>query len=160
MSDTPDALAQQIAALEAALQLPLPEESRQQLIDNLQALRKQQAPPAAIQGTTDVSGTLHGTAIGVNLGTVQTIFSSSPAAAGASASDVSQEAIDDQQELLAAHRRTLAVYLKQLATLGAAYAPPGVASGIREAREGIRRAKASLRAWGVDVADMPDDQGA
>jgi hypothetical protein len=39
MSDEPDSRAQQIAALEAALQLPLPEESRRQLLANLQALR-------------------------------------------------------------------------------------------------------------------------
>ncbi len=157
MDDTQNSLDQQIAALEAALQLPLPEESRRQLTANIQALRARQA----IHGTADVSGTLHGNAIGINLGTVQTIFGSlPPAATGSSASEVSQEAIDDQRELLAAHRRTLAVYLKQLATLGTAYAPPGVASGIHEARAGIRRAKASLRAWGVDVADLPDDQGA
>jgi len=158
MSESSTDLAEQIAALEAALQLPLPEEARRQLIDNLQALRKRQAPHAAIQGTADVSGTLHGNAIGVNLGTVQTIFGPPPASAAASASDISEEAIDDQHELLAAHRRTLAVYLKQLAALGSAYAPPGVTNGIREAREGIWRAKAALRAWSVDVADLPDDE--
>jgi hypothetical protein len=162
MSDAPNTLDQQIAALEAALQLPLPEESRQRLLADIQALRMRQAAyaagHAAIQGMAEVSGELHGNAIGVNLGTVQSFFDSPPpAATEPSASDVSQEAIDDQRELLAAHRRTLAVYLKQQAALGSAYAPPGVANGIREAREGIGRAKASLRAWGVDVADLPDD---
>jgi hypothetical protein len=160
MSESSDDLAKQIAALEAALQLPLPEESRRQLMSNVQALRKQQAPQAAVQGITEVSGTLHGNAIGVNYGTVQTVFGPAHAAAGTSASDVSQEAITDQRELLAGHRRTLAIYLKQLATLGSAYAPPIIANGIREAREGIGRAKAALRAWRVEVEDMPDDQGA
>ena len=161
MSDTPATLDQQIAALEAALQLPLPEESRRQLLANLQGLRMRQAAHAehaAIQGSTNVSGELHGNAIGVNLGTVQSFFGSSPPiATGSTASEVSQEAIDDQRELLEAHRRTLAVYLKQLAALGSAYAPPAVANGMHEARAGIRCAKASLRAWGVDVADLPDD---
>lgn len=158
MSESSDVLAKQIAALEAALQLPLPTESRQRLIADIQALRTQQVAHAAIQGTADVSGVLHGNAIGVNLGTVQSFFGSPPPAATASAaSEVSQEAIDDQRELLEAHRRTLAVYLKQSAALGSAYAPPAVANGMHEARAGIRRAKASLRAWGVDVADLPDD---
>ena len=162
MSESPDTLAQQIAALEAALQLPLPEESRRPLLANLQALQAQRsaddAGHAAIQGTANVSGELHGNAIGVNLGTVQAFFGAPPPAAAASAaSEVSQEAIDDQRELLAAHRRTLAVYLKQQAALGSAYAPPGVANGIHEARAGIQRAKASLRAWGVAVTDLPDD---
>jgi hypothetical protein len=161
MSRPPDTLAQQIAALEAALQLPLPEESRRQLTADIQVLRMQQANHAGIQGTVDVSGELHGNAIGVNLGTVQAFFGSPPPAATAStASEVAQEAIDDQRELLAAHRRTLAVYLKQQAALGSAFAPPGVANGIHEARVGIQRAKASLRAWGVDVADLPDDESA
>ena len=39
MSESPDTLAQQIAALEAALKLVLPEESRRQLLANLQAKR-------------------------------------------------------------------------------------------------------------------------
>ncbi len=39
MSESPDTLAQQISALEAALKLPLPEESRRQLLADLRALR-------------------------------------------------------------------------------------------------------------------------
>jgi len=162
MSDDPNTLDQQIVALEAALRLPLPEESRQRLMADIQALRMRQVAhtrgQVAIQGTAEVSGELHGNAIGVNLGTVQAFSGSQPPAAPASAAtDISPEAIDDQRELLAAHRRTLAVYLKQQAALGSAYAPPGVANGIREARDGIRRGKVSLRAWGVDATDLPDD---
>jgi hypothetical protein len=100
MSESPDALAQQNAALEAALLLPLPEESRRNLMADIQALRKQQVSHPAMQGTAEVSGTLHGNAIGVNLGTVQTIFGAPAAAVGLSASDVSEEAIADQRELL------------------------------------------------------------
>jgi DNA-binding transcriptional LysR family regulator len=159
MSDAPHTLDQQIAALEAALQLPLPEESRRQLTENLRVLHDQRAAgQAAIQDTTEVSGALHGNAVGVNLGTVQSFFGSPPpAAAGSAAPDVLPAAIDDQRELLVAHRHTLAVYLKQQATLSTAFAPPGVTNGIREARAGIQRAKASLHAWGVDVTDLPDD---
>ncbi len=84
MSESPDTLAQQIAALEAALQLPLPEESRRPLLANLQALQAQRsanaAGQAAIQGTANVSGTLRGTAVGVNLGTVQAFFGAAPPA--------------------------------------------------------------------------------
>jgi hypothetical protein len=165
MSNPSDSLDQQIAALEEALKLPLPEATRVQIEQDVRALRTQRSAQLAgtvgakIEGRTDVSGTLHGAAIGVNLGTVQTAFGASPLTPGAQpTSDVSPEEIDDQRELLDAHRRTLAVYLKQQARLGSAYAPPGVANGIREARAAIRRVKATLSGWGAAIADHPDDE--
>lgn len=82
MSDTPDPFDQQIAALEAALKLPLPDDSRQRLATDLLALQAKRAARAAqgaaIQGTAEVSGTLYGNAIGVNLGTAQTFFGTQP----------------------------------------------------------------------------------
>lgn len=165
MSEHPDPLDQQIAALEDALKLPLPEATRAQIEQDVRMLRARRSAqltePAGAQivGTTNVSGTLHGNAVGVNLGTVQTFLGASPpAAAGQSSPTVSREQIDDQRELLAAHRRTLAIYLKQQAQLGSAFAPPGVANGIHEARAAIRRVKATLRGWGVAVDDYPDDE--
>jgi len=68
-----------------------------------------------------------------------------------------QDDIDDQQALLVAHRRTLATLRTQQATLTSAYAPPAVSAGIAEARTGIARCKALLAAWGVAVADGPDE---
>jgi phosphatidylethanolamine-binding protein (PEBP) family uncharacterized protein len=161
MSDNHDELDRQIAGLEDALKLPLPDATRAQLQQDLERLRARQAASSggSIQGTADVSGTLYGNAIGVNLGTVQAYFGPQPPAGSGNQPppQVSQEEIDDQRELLEAHRRTLAIYLKQQAQLGSAYAPPGVANGIREARDGIRRVKATLRGWGLEVAAYPDD---
>lgn len=68
------------------------------------------------------------------------------------------EDIRAQQELLEAHRRTLAVYLKQRAIHSEAYTPPAVEQGIDEARRQIRAIKNTLRGWGVQVADHPDDE--
>ncbi len=161
MSDSNESLTKQIAALEDALALPLPDATRAQIQHDLERLRTQQAALSAgaqVDGTADVSGTLYGNAIGVNYGTVYTNLGAQPtAASGDRPSNVSQEQIDDQRELLEAHRRTLAIYLKQQAALGSAYAPPGIANGIREARGAITRIKAALRGWGVQVADHPDD---
>src|SRR5262245_58125876 len=70
----------------------------------------------------------------------------------------SQEDIANQQELLTTYRRRLAGHLKQQAALGEAYTPPGVPEGIRDARDNIRRLKEILRAWGVAVEDLPDDE--
>jgi hypothetical protein len=165
MSKPPDTLTQQIVALEDALKLSLPEATRAQIERDLATLRAQRSAqitePAGtkIEGKTNVSSTLHGAAIGVNLGTVQTSFGASPSAPNTqTTTDVSPEAIDDQLELLKAHRRTLLIYLKQQATLGSAHAPPGVESGIREARAAIRRIKATLQGWGTAVDDHPDDE--
>lgn len=69
----------------------------------------------------------------------------------------SSDDIDMQRDLLRAHRRTLAELLKQQAMLGVAYTPPGVLHGIGNARDAIRRSKETLRGWGADVEDLPDD---
>jgi hypothetical protein len=53
MSDHLDPLSQQIAALESALRLPLPDATRAQIEQDLRALRQRRA--AAIQGTVSVS---------------------------------------------------------------------------------------------------------
>jgi hypothetical protein len=159
MSDSHASLDDQIAALESALKLPLPDETRDKLQQDLGKLRQQKTGPTGIHGTTNVSGTLYGSAIGVNLGTVNTHYGAQPPSAGPQGStQASQEQIDDQLELLDAHRRTLSIYLKQQAQLGSAYAPPGVANGIHEARLAIRRIKATLRGWGRSAADHPDDE--
>jgi biotin operon repressor len=70
----------------------------------------------------------------------------------------SPDDIADQQEILAAHRATLAEFLKQQALLGVAYAPPGIANGIRLSRDAIKQIKATLREWGVEVENHPDDE--
>jgi hypothetical protein len=70
----------------------------------------------------------------------------------------SQEDIDQQLELLATHRRTLAQYLKQQALLSEPFAPPAIGHGIEDARQHIRHIKRTLRAWGVQVEDLPYDE--
>jgi hypothetical protein len=164
MSEAPETLAQQIAALEEALKLPLPATTRAQIEQDLRALhewRGAQPGDAAIQGTANVSGTLHGNAIGVNLGSVQHYVGAAPPTPGdRPATKVPPEAINDQRALLVAHRRTLTIYLKQLATHSSANAPPSVEQGIREARAAIGQAKTALRKWGVAVDDHPDDEAA
>jgi len=70
----------------------------------------------------------------------------------------SQEDIAQQQELLAAYRRTLNQYLKQRALISEPFTPPAIGHGIDDAREDIRRAKTTLRAWGVPVEDLPNDE--
>ena len=158
MSTSSDSRDQQIAQLEDALKLPLPEATRVQIQRDLDRLRAEKAAAGGIHGTADVSGTLYGSAVGVNLGTVQSYYGARPPAApGERPAGVTQEQIDDQYDLLASHRRTLALYLKQQAQLGSAYAPPGVAGGIREARDAIKRVKATLRGWDQAVDDHPDD---
>ena len=159
MSTSSDSRDQQIAALQDALTLPLPKATRVQIQRDLDRLRAEKAAAAAgIHGTADVSGTLYGSAVGVNLGTVQSYYGARPPAApGERPAGVTQEQIDDQYDLLASHRRTLALYLKQQAQLGSAYAPPGVAGGIREARDAIKRVKATLLGWGQAVEEHPDD---
>ena len=113
----------------------------------------------AVIYNADVSGTLYGSAVGVNLGTVQNYYGGQPPGATNTAlpAGVTREQIDDQYDLLASHRRTLALYLKQQAQLGSAYAPPGVGNGVREARDAIKRVKATLLGWGQVVDDHPDD---
>jgi len=70
----------------------------------------------------------------------------------------SPEEIADQQKLLATYRQTLVYCLDQQAKLTTTYAPPAVFHGIQEARDNIRRIKSSLRGWGVEVEDHPDDE--
>ncbi|MEI8166721.1 MAG: SUMF1/EgtB/PvdO family nonheme iron enzyme, partial [Chloroflexales bacterium] len=81
----PEALAQQIAALEATLKLPLPDPVRHFTEQHLATLRQQHADLVdgrgattgdvagedVVTGTTNVSGTVNGAAVGVNQGTVQ-----------------------------------------------------------------------------------------
>ncbi len=62
-----------------------------------------------------------------------------------------------QQHLLTTHRNRLAVLVKQQSQLGSAHTPPGTITDIAAARAEIRRIKAYLRAQGVEVADLPDD---
>ena len=67
MSDSPDALVQQIAELEATLKLSLPDVARHPLEAELARLC---AARDVVTGTTNVSGTVNGAAVGVNLGTI------------------------------------------------------------------------------------------
>jgi hypothetical protein len=164
MSNPSDSLDQQIAALEQALMLPLPAATRAQIEQDVRTLRAQrmtqraEAAGTTIEGMTNVSGSLHGSAVGVNFGTVQTFSGTAPPTSDEqTTSTASQEEIDEQRALLDAHRRTLAIYLTRLAKLGSANTPPEVVHGIREARDAIRRIKATLRGWGVTVPDHPDD---
>src|SRR6185503_15273657 len=69
----------------------------------------------------------------------------------------SEEDIATQQTLLAAHRQTLGLLLAQQAQLGPAYAPPAVGNGIRAARTAIVEIKRTLRGWGANVEDLPND---
>jgi hypothetical protein len=66
--------------------------------------------------------------------------------------------IKHQQELLTINRNRLRVLVKQATALGN-YAPPHVITEIDEARASIARIKATLRGWGVAVADEEGDQG-
>jgi hypothetical protein len=68
-----------------------------------------------------------------------------------------QEDIANQLALLQSYRNTLAHYLQQQALLTVAFMPPSVAAGIQECRENISRIKKTLRGWGLQVEDMPDD---
>ncbi|HEY3230261.1 MAG TPA: NACHT domain-containing protein [Roseiflexaceae bacterium] len=73
MSDATDTRDQQIAALETALKLPLPEDTRQRLMADLRALRVAEAPAlsAAVRGAVDVAGEARiDVVVGVNLGRI------------------------------------------------------------------------------------------
>ncbi len=69
----------------------------------------------------------------------------------------SQREINDQWELLQAHRNTLSVYLNQQAKQGA-NVPVGIINGIHDARSNIKRIKKTLRDWGINVEDHPNDE--
>jgi hypothetical protein len=175
VSDAPESLTSQIAALEASLAHPLPEAVRAIVVQQLAALREQQAAlinfgnaqTGAVsmgdraahdltRGDVQVSGTVHGAVVGVNQGTIQ-ITQAGPAPAATPPTPKTPEQVAHQRQLLEAHRRTLAHYLTQLAISGKAHARPEVSHGIAEARAGISKAKVALRAWGVLVEDGPDD---
>lgn len=66
--------------------------------------------------------------------------------------------IKHQTDLLEAHRATLRIRLIQLAKVGSANTRPEVFHDIDEARAGILAAKTALRAWEVDVEDLPGDE--
>lgn len=71
---------------------------------------------------------------------------------------VSKEEVEQQQELLSTYRRTLSIFVNQQARLGGSiYSPPGIINSINEARAEILRIKNALRAWDIQVVDMPDD---
>src|SRR5690348_12682060 len=70
----------------------------------------------------------------------------------------SEKDIKAQQELLTAHRQTLVELLKQRAWLSELMTPPGITHGIRETRDHIRHIKSTLRMWGVNIEDFPDDE--
>lgn len=63
-----------------------------------------------------------------------------------------------QLELLRNHRQLLQISLVQLSGLSPLYAPPGVIKGVDDARSEIRQLKQILRAWGVPVDDLPNDE--
>ncbi len=68
-----------------------------------------------------------------------------------------QNDIIEQQKLLATQRKTLQHYLQQLAMAGVSHIRPEVMHGIDHARKQILHIKSSLRSWGVDVEDLPND---
>ncbi len=180
MSETPESIARQIAELESSLSQPLPDPIHRLVAQQLAALRQQHTALVTLnaaqtgdvrmgdvagrdvrkgaEGTTDVSGTMYGAAVGVNLGTIMIASGSTvPPPASGAVSQASAEQIAVQRERLATHRATLATLLSQQAILGSANAPPAVAYGIREARTAIQRIKDALRGWGVAVEDGLDD---
>ena len=68
-----------------------------------------------------------------------------------------QQDIQQQQSLLQTYRKTLAMLLNQKAMHGSAFVPPSILHGIAEARGHIAMCKQFLRAWGIDVEDLPGD---
>ncbi|NTU80327.1 MAG: hypothetical protein HGA45_13285 [Chloroflexales bacterium] len=69
-----------------------------------------------------------------------------------------QEKIQDQRDRLETYRKTLAINLQKQAISGSATVSPETMHGIAEARSGIHKCKNTLRSWGVEVADHPDDE--
>jgi hypothetical protein len=114
-----------------------------------------------------IHGSNNQISVGPHLGPVTQIMNLSPSdqqgrisqgVDGGGVSLPTQAEIANQQQRLTAHRATLAVLLRQLASLGADHAPPGVHNGIIEARAGIAHCTATLRSWGIEVEDHPDDE--
>lgn len=71
---------------------------------------------------------------------------------------ISQLDIEQQQQHLEAYRQTLSHYLTQKAAPETSYVPADITQRIRDIRHDIRRTKDTLRRWGVDVIDKPDDE--
>lgn len=69
------------------------------------------------------------------------------------------ETIAAQEALLYQHRRRLAVLLVQQARFGD-HTPPHIRLDIEDAQRDIQKIKAQLRAWGVEVEDLPGDTAA
>lgn len=65
--------------------------------------------------------------------------------------------IDQQLVMLRIYRRTLGIFLQQRAMQSTAFVQPATIFGIEEAREHIQHIKGWLRAWSVEVEDLPDD---
>jgi len=89
---------------------------------------------------------------------VACLAGSSSAIAAPTVIPMTTDEIEDLRQLLAAHRQRLAILLKQLAKQGEAHAQPAQISGIAEARAEIGRLKQALRAEGVAVADVSNDE--
>jgi NB-ARC domain len=66
--------------------------------------------------------------------------------------------ITQQLRFLAEHRRRLETLLQQQARFGLAHCPAYIVSDITEARANIRRIKETLRVWGENIEDHPDDE--
>ncbi len=173
-----DDIPSQIAELEASLAQTLPEAARRLVEHHLAALRQQRtalldlsntqtgdvsvgnvAGRDVSKGSVEVSGAVHGAAVGVNQGTIMiTSYLPTPASAPGHVPPVSTEQIAAQRERLTSHRSTLATLLTQRAIIGSANVRPEVIHGINKARAGIATCKANLRGWGVVVKDGPDDK--
>ena len=125
MSDSPDALVQQIAALEATLKLPLPDSVIHFTEQHLATLRQQHAAlidgrgattgamtvgdvagEDVVKGTTNVSGTVTGAAVGVNQGTVQLFFDGQPGEDGQQLLVAYLERLVEDCQRLRLHRLT------------------------------------------------------
>lgn len=71
----------------------------------------------------------------------------------------SAEHINQEREILEVWRQTLVSYRRRLAQLGSAHAPPEITHGLAEARQAVQKSKTNLRLMGVDVEDIPGDEG-
>lgn len=69
----------------------------------------------------------------------------------------SEEDIVAQRKLLAINRRTLRFLLEQRDRMGYANTATSVLHSIQEARENISRNKSTLRSWGMEIEDLPED---
>jgi len=68
-----------------------------------------------------------------------------------------REDIARQQEMLAQARQNVEILLQQIAQQGRAYAPIILLNTLTEARKNIAQCKATLRGWGIQVKDYPND---